>query len=333
MDRSTFFKSLATGAAVSLASSGKASAAQPQGSASRGKQTRKLASGVLTGSQPETSGVRLLGKEKDFTLWTPDIKAGYTVKQGEIVLLELGHGMPGLVTRDGTFRKAGPGAKINPQTGPVYVEGVKAGDGIAIDLLEIHVGDWGYSGGKVYEFSDGYVQFSDELRLPLLPMLGCLGVAPAQGSLDTKAPGETGGNMDCKEVRAGSTVAFTAGVDGAMVGMGDTHALQGDGEIRGQGLECDSMVLARFRALPEPLSPRPVILRPEFVATVGAMVDMNEACWQATDDMTNLLVAVTGRDKKEARALVNLVGDLKVNQIVDPVKGARMEVPSWVFGV
>ena len=185
----------------------------------------------------------------------------------------------------------------------------------------------------MYEFSDGCVQFSDDLRLPLLPMLGCLGVAPAEGSLDTKAPGDTGGNMDCKEVRAGSTVVFTAGVEGAMVGMGDTHALQGDGEIAGQGLECDSMVPARFRALPEPLSPRPVILRPEFVATLGATPDMNEACWQATDDMVNLLGAVTGRDPRETRALVNLVGNLRVNQIVDPTKGARMEVPSWVFRV
>lgn len=332
MDRSTFFKSLAVGAAGSMAYSSNAGA-QQKSSTPNGKRNKKLASGVLTGSQPVSSGVRVLGKEQDFTLWTPDMGAGYTVQQGEIVMLELGHGMPGLVTRSGTFHKAGPGAKINQQTGPVYVEGVRAGDGIAVDILEIHVGDWGYSGGRVYEFADGYVIFDDNLRLPLLPMLGCLGVAPAQGSLDTRAPGDTGGNMDCKEVRAGSTVAFTAGVDGAMVGMGDTHALQGDGEIAGQGLECDSMVLVRFRALPEPLSPRPVILRPEFVATLGAMPDMNEACWQATDDMANLLSAVTGRDKKEAKALVNLVGDLKVNQIVDPTKGARMEVPSWVFGV
>ncbi len=329
MDRSTFFKSLAAGAAGGIAASSEANG-QKSTSAANGK---KLAPGVLTGSQPVTSGVRVLGKERDFTLWTPDIGAGYTVRQGEIVMLELGHGLPGLVTRDGTFRKAGPGAKINPQTGPVSVEGVKAGDGIAVDILEIHVGDWGYSSGRVYEFADGYVLFSDNLRLPLRPMLGCLGVAPAEGSLDTRAPGDTGGNMDCKEVRAGSTVVFTAGVDGAMVGMGDSHALQGDGEISGQGLECDALVLARFRVLPEPLSPRPVILRPEFVATVGALEDMNEACWQATDDMVNLLGAVSGRDPRETRALVNLVGNLKVNQIVDPTKGARMEVPSLVFGV
>jgi amidase len=330
MDRGTFFKCLAAGAAGSMASSCKAEA---QKSGSGDRATRKLAPGILAGSQPETSGVRVLGKEKNFVEWKADLVPGYTVAQGEIVLLECSHGLPGCVTRDGTFRDPGPDDKINPQTGPVYVEGVAAGDGLAVDLLEIHVGDWGYSSRKVYHFSDGYVQFSDDLRLPLSPMLGCLGVAPAEGSMDTRAPADTGGNMDCKEVRAGSTVAFTAQVDGGLMGMGDTHALQGDGEIAGQGLECDSWVLARFRKLPEPLSPRPVILRKAFVATVGAREDMNEACWQATDDMSRLVSSVTGRDGKQARALVNLVGDLRVNQIVDPTKGARMEVPSWVFGV
>ena len=132
---------------------------------------------------------------------------------------------------------------------------------------------------------------------------------------------------------SGSTIVFTAQVPGALVGMGDGHALQGDGEVRGQGIECDTETLVRFRRLPEPLSERPVILRPEFVATLGAHEDLTEAAWQATDDMIKLIMRVTGRSKDDAYALVNLVGDLRINQIVDPTKGARMEVPSWVFGV
>lgn len=115
--------------------------------------------------------------------------------------------------------------------------------------------------------------------------------------------------------------------------MGDAHALQGDGEVRGQGIECDTETLVRFRRLPEALSPRPVILRREFVATIGAHENMTEAAWEATDDMIKLIMKVTGRDKDTSYALVNLVGDLRINQIVDPTQGARMEVPSWVFGV
>jgi amidase len=164
-------------------------------------------------------------------------------------------------------------------------------------------------------------------------MLGQVGIVPAKGEMDSRAPAETGGNMDCREVRAGSTLVFTAQVKGGLVGLGDAHALQGDGEIGGQGIETDAEALVRFRKLPEPLSPRPVILRPEFVATVGAHKDLNEAAWQAAEDMVRLISKATGRPESQARMLVNLAGNLRVNQIVDPTKGARMEVPSWVLGV
>lgn len=289
--------------------------------------------GNLMIPETRTEGVRRLSAEKNFTLFRAGIEANYRVNLGEVVLIETQHGLPQRVSRDGTFRKPREGEPVNPMTGPIFVAGINPGDALAIDILEIRVGDWGYSGGRIYELRDGYAIFDAEVRLPLSPLLGGLGVVPAKGEMDTKAPKETGGNMDCKEVRAGSTVVFTARVPGALVGMGDGHALQGDGEVRGQGIECDTETLVRFRKLSEPLSQRPVILRREFVATLGAHEDLTEAAWQATDDMIQLIMGVTGRDKETAYALVNLVGDLRINQIVDPTKGARMEVPSWVFGI
>ena len=78
----------------------------------------------------------------------------------------MSHGMPGLVTRDGVFREAGPDAVINPQTGPIFVEGIAPGDALAIDILDIKVGDWGYCSGRIFELRDGYVIFSPSLRLP-----------------------------------------------------------------------------------------------------------------------------------------------------------------------
>ena len=182
--------------------------------------------------------------------WMP----AYRVTIGEVVLVDMSHGMPGLVTRDGVFREPGPDAIINPQTGPIFVEGIAPGDALAIDILDIKVGDWGYCSGRIFELRDGYAIFSPTLRLPLEPMIGGLGIAPAQGSADTRAPGDTGGNMDCRDVRAGSTLVFKARVEGALAGMGDAHALQGDGEITGQGIETDAEALVRFRKLPEALS-------------------------------------------------------------------------------
>ncbi|HUX94901.1 MAG TPA: acetamidase/formamidase family protein [Bacteroidales bacterium] len=281
----------------------------------------------------QTSGIRRLSADSRFTVWKPQMKAAYHVGLDEVVLVEMSHGMPGLVTRDGVFRESGPDSIINPQTGPIFIDGIESGDSLAIDILDIKTGEWGYCSGKIFELRDGYAEFSESLRLPLEPMLGCLGVAPVEGVVDTRAPGETGGNMDCREVRAGSTVVFRSNVKGALVGMGDAHALQGDGEVTGQGIETDAEAIIRFRRLPEVLSDRPVIIREDSFSTLGADKDLENAAWQATEDMINLLQKKTGRSRNDARLLVGLTGKLKINQIVDPTKGARMEVPSWVFGI
>jgi amidase len=261
------------------------------------------------------------------------MEPAYHVSPDEVVIVEMSHGMPGLVTRDGTFREPETDSIINPQTGPIFVEGIKPGDSLAIDILDIIPGDWGYCSRRIFELREGFAEFSKSLRLPLEPMLGCVGVAPEKGILDTRAPGDTGGNLDCREVRAGSTIVFKTGVEGGLAGMGDVHALQGDGEITGQGIETDAEAIVRFRKLPEPLSERPVIIRAESYSTLSAHEDLETAAWQATEDMINLLQKKTDRNKEEARLLVGLMGKLKINQIVDPTKGARMEVPSWIFGI
>jgi amidase len=281
----------------------------------------------------ETAGIRRLKPDHRFTLWKPEMDPAYHVSLNEVVLVEMTHGMPGLVTRDGTFRDPGPDSMINPQTGPIFIDGIEPGDMLAIDILEIKVGDWGYCSRQIFELKDGYMIFSESLKLPIQPMLGCIGIAPSEGTLDTRAPGETGGNMDCREVRQGSTVVFKARVKGALAGMGDAHALQGDGEITGQGIETDAEAIVRFRKLTGFSCDRPVIIRNDSFSTVGAHKDLEEAAWQATDDMVRLVQQLTGRAEKESRLLVGLTGLLKINQIVDPTKGARMEVPSWVFGI
>jgi len=297
--------------------------------------TPALAAGIAKSKAKtiQTAGLRRLSASKYFTKWKPEMDPAYHVSLGEVVLVEMSHGLPGLVTRDGVFRKPDKDSPVNPQTGPIFVDGIEPGDALAIDILEIIPGEWGYCSRRVFEFQDGFAEFSKSLKLPLSPMLGCIGVAPDEGFVDTKAPADTGGNLDCKEVRAGSTIVLKSRVKGALAGMGDTHALQGDGEINGQGLETDAETIIRFRKLPESLSDRPVIIRNDFFATLSAMEDLNEAAWQATDDMARLLQMKTNYSKEDARLLVGLTGNLKINQIVDPTKGARMEVPSWVFGI
>ncbi len=283
--------------------------------------------------QGQSKGLRRLSAESWFTEWRPNMEPAYHISIDETVLIEMSHGMPGLVTRDGQFMNPLPDSVINPMTGPIFIDGIEPGDSLAIDIFHVEPGEWGYCSGRIFEIRNGFAEFSPSLRLPVDPMIGGIGIAPEEGTVDTREPGETGGNIDCREIRAGSTVVFKARVKGALAGMGDSHALQGDGEITGQGIETDAEAIVRFRKLPESLSERPVIIRPESLSTIGAARHLEDAAWQATEDMIALLQKRSGITGHEARLLVGLAGNLRINQIVDPSMGARMEVPSWIFGI
>jgi len=283
--------------------------------------------------QGQSKGLRRLSAESWFTEWRPNMEPAYHISIDETVLIEMSHGMPGLVTRDGQFMNPLPDSVINPMTGPIFIDGIEPGDSLAIDIFHVEPGEWGYCSGRIFEIRNGFAEFSPSLRLPVDPMIGGIGIAPEEGTVDTREPGETGGNIDCREIRAGSTVVFKARVKGALAGMSDSHALQGDGEITGQGIETDAEAIVRFRKLPESLSERPVIIRPESLSTIGAARHLEDAAWQATEDMIALLQKRSGITGHEARLLVGLAGNLRINQIVDPSMGARMEVPSWIFGI
>lgn len=324
MDRKQFISSLTAAAAASCAVPGIA-ASNAGGASGLGSD--------LVFTEFENQGIRRLSRDKQFTTFHASMTPGYHVQLGEVVLVETWDCLPDNQSRDGTRREIGQSDRVNPGTGPIFVEGIKPGDVLAIDLLEIRVDNWGYSKGRIFELADGYALFDEKLKLSLLPMIGMIGIAPAKGEMNTVAPVDTGGNMDCKEVRAGSALVFNVQVEGALVGLGDVHALQGDGEIRGEGIETKAEVLLRFRKVPNKLSDRPVILRPEWVATMGSGKDLDEAAWQATEDMVALVAKFTGRDDESSRQLVNLVGNLRINQIVDPRKGVRMEIPSWALGI
>ena len=89
----------------------------------------------------ETPGLRRLSASHQFTLWKPLMEPAYHVSLGEVVIVEMSHGMPGLVTREGVFREPDPNSVINPQTGPIFIEGIEPGDSLAIDILDIIPGD------------------------------------------------------------------------------------------------------------------------------------------------------------------------------------------------
>jgi acetamidase/formamidase len=165
----------------------------------------------------------------------------------------------------------------HPLAGPVYVEGARPGDTLAVTLLAIELGDWGwtdthpdgaYLGNeldqihlKTYSFTDDkrYAKFSDGISIPLRPFPGVMGVAPdTDEMLSTVPPRANGGNMDDPNITEGTTVYFPIFVEGALFSIGDTHAAQGHGEVSGTAIEAPMRIVFRVnvvkggRAIAEP---------------------------------------------------------------------------------
>jgi amidase len=177
----------------------------------------------------------------------------------------------------------------------------------------------------------GEIVFKDRVRVPTHPMIGVIGVAPAEGSVPNGTPGPHGGNMDCKLIRQGSRVYFTVGVDGALFGAGDFHAAMGDGEIVVCGAETAGELRFRAQVVDLPGLPTPFVETDELVAAIYSAPTTDEAAQGAIHRMAKFLNEQVKIPLNDAGMLMSLVGQLKFCQVVDPLKTVRFEFPKQVL--
>lgn len=259
----------------------------------------------------------------------------YQVQDGETVVVETHDCHGGFVTREGVLQPGGPPA--NPATGPIAIEGARAGEGLAVTIHEVRPAEWGFIGGveppyTVVELREGQARYPWGLRLPIAPIIGVIGVAPPTDPLPTNTPSEWGGNLDTPDVRAGATLYLPVGAPGALLSLGDVHALQGDGEVCGTGIECAAEVVLTVRRLPEPVAPCPVVTRDDLLILVASAETLDAAAWRAVDEMAGLISRLTGLSNSQARRLLSTAGDLRISQIVNPKKTCRLVVPKQAIG-
>jgi len=243
---------------------------------------------------------------------------------------------------------------VNPATGPIYIESAVKGDILAVRIHEITVAETGVmvvSPGmgelrdlirkaetRILPIRDGHVVFSDSLRVPINPMIGVIGTAPKGAPVPTGKPGEHGGNMDCKLITAGSTVYLPVFVDGALLSMGDLHAMMGDGEICTTGVECNGTVELEVGVLKGVSLPTPIVENDELLATIASDADLDVAAHNATRKMLTLLQRRFGLRRGDAAMWMSAFADLRICQVVNPLKTCRMEAPrrmvdgSWLMG-
>jgi acetamidase/formamidase len=162
-------------------------------------------------------------------------------------------------------------------------------------------------------------------ELDLRPFLGVLGMPPPEPGVHATAPPRTfGGNIDCKELVAGTRLYLPIPVDGALFSAGDCHARQGDGEVSQIAIECPlERAELRLTVLPQAAPTAPYAWTPNAWLTLGFDEDLDEAAVQALDAMLGLLGREHDVGRAEALALASLVVDLRVTQMVNGVRGVH----------
>ena len=237
--------------------------------------------------------------------------------------------------------------RLHALSGPIFVEGARPGDTLAVSILEVAPGGWGFTMQRpgagfllgfptylrTYDLSAREIEFAPGIHVARRPFLGVMGVAPAEpGEHSTIPPGPHGGNLDCRDLVAGSTLYLPVFVQGALFSCGDGHAAQGDGEVCVTAIECALTARLRFDVLAGQRLKRPRAETPDAWLTLGAAETFEAAARQALEDMLDLIAERLGLARADAYALASVAVDIRVNQLVNrPMIGVRAVLPTSIL--
>lgn len=214
-------------------------------------------------------------------------------------------------------------------TGPVFIQHVEPGDAVSVEILDVTPGPWGWSSsipgfGPLSKhmpappldrlpISDGWITLSDRLRVPVRPMIGCLGLAPASGVSSTLAPPYPwGGNYDLTQNRPGATLLLPAQVVGGLFSLGDLHAAMGENEATSVSIECPGEATVRLGVRKGLRLVTPRVEHEDSIFTVGLRERGHflEAREDALDRMWEYLTGEAGCTPDEAYRLSSAVVDV-----------------------
>jgi acetamidase/formamidase len=242
--------------------------------------------------------------------------------------------------------------KVNPVTGPVYVDGAEPGDALKVTILSLKPSGWGWSAvipgfglladqfeepalhiWKYDPISLAPAPFLKGATVPLKPFPGTIGLAPApEGDHSVVNPRRVGGNMDTRDLSEGTVLYLPVEVPGALLSLGDAHAAQGDGEVCGTAIESPMHVTVKLEVtkglnlrFPRFSTPGPVSRHFDekgYDVTTGIGPDLMESARVAVSDMVDLIADRHGYSRAEAYMLCSVCADLRISEIVD--------APDWI---
>ena len=218
--------------------------------------------------------------------------------------------------------------------GPIEVRGARAGQTLAVRVDEVIPGSWGITITRppeehviVWEL-DGRTGRANGIEVELSPFLGVMGMPPPEpGAHPTFPPRPWGGNIDCKELVAGTTLFLPIPVDGALFSAGDGHGVQGDGEVCGTAIECPASAQLTLELRDDLELQWPIARTTSSWLTFGFDPELGEAARIALDGMLDLMQRDHSFEREEAHALASLVVDLRVTQLANHVLGVHAVLP------
>lgn len=241
---------------------------------------------------------------------------------------------------------------INPQTGPIFIDGAESGDTLAVKILEIiPTRDWVWSAlipnfGAltqtsqtamlhdplpekvwIYPLKDGFVHLTEDIKIPYQPFAGTMGTAPEIEAVSSLAPGNHGGNMDCADICPGNTVLLPVRAKGAHFMVGDLHAAQGDGELCGVACELAGAITATFHLIKHEAIEWPRVISDDFIMSIGSARPLEDAVRIATRDMVAWMESLIGFDRLEAFQFLSQICELRIANMVDTYYSVAIKCP------
>jgi len=263
---------------------------------------------------------------------------------GESLIVATEDAFSGQIRTDNDRRDKSKVPFSNPLTGPIFLEGAEPKDTLAVTIRSIRptlntcftrtadphqlcewLGTDCPHGTHVCEISGGLIHWSDKIRIPYTPMLGCIGTSPAWGVPSTLPAGSHGGNMDIVEVCPGSTIYLPVFVPGALLYLGDAHAAMGHGELSANGLEMPAETEITVDLIKGNPIPGPRIANQTEIMTVASGCPMERSIAEAYAHLILWLESEYGWNRWKAYDLLTHVGRISVGYYGIGTVAAKIE--------
>ncbi len=289
--------------------------------------------------------------------WDNSLAPALRVAPGETVEFDIIDASGGQLVADSTVDDVArfDFERLNPVSGPLWIEGAEPGDMLCVRLLDFRPSGWGWTanipgfGLLADQFPEPVLRhwhyapdgarpalYGDLAQIPIKPFTGTVGVAPATvGYHSIVPPRSVGGNMDIRDVAAGATLMLPVAVPGALFSVGDTHAAQGDGEVCGTAIESPMQVVLQFELVKGANIPTPRLLTggpvtrhidaKGYRVTTGIGPDLMTAARDAVRYMVDWLASANAMSAEDAYLLCSVCADLRISELVDR--------PNWIVSL